>query len=62
MRLHELTKQLGQYHPDSQVDMYHVVPSPDGTKTYMKLEPETVYLEDGGAVITIELTSIGVRQ
>jgi hypothetical protein len=61
MRLHDLIQQLKQFHPDSQVDMYHVIPSPDGAKTYMKLSPSAMYLEDGGAVITIELTATGVR-
>lgn len=60
MRLHDMLQRLQQFHPDSQVDIYNVIPTPEGAK-YLKLEFDRVYLENDGAVITIELHGTRVR-
>jgi hypothetical protein len=55
-------EQLKRFHPDSQVDLYNVVPLPTGGNKYLKLQADKVYLEDDGAIVTIELKAIGVRE
>ena len=62
MRLGEILQQLKQFHPDSQVDIYNVIPLPEGEHKYMRLKLDRLYLEDDGATITIELSGTGLKQ
>lgn len=62
MRASELLEMLKQFHPDSQVDLYNVIPLSEGGSKYMKLAIDKLYLEDDGAVITVELRAKGLRE
>ena len=62
MRANELLQMLKQFHPDSQVDIYNVIPTPEGRDKYIKLKVDKLYLEDDGAVITVELRAMGIRE